>query len=136
MPDNLIYFDNPSFWEIINERCDKKGGAYKIVAVRNGQRIPINRFLDTDNDGVLYIGKATNYLDRVINLKKSISPNYKGTSHICGRRYKKYPNIALKFPYELLYIDLILSEEPEKLEKELIADYVQKYGEVPPLNAI
>lgn len=136
MLDNLIHFDDPKFWNTINEKHSIKGGAYKIIAVRSGQRIPINRFLGTDNEGVLYIGKTTSYLDRVLDLKKSISPNYKGTKHICGRRYKSNPNIALKFPYKILYIDLLFSDEPEKYEKVLLTDYIKIYGEVPPLNAI
>ncbi len=136
MVDKLLYFEDPDFWTIIKETHFDKGGLYKIVAVRDGVRVPINRFLGTDEEGVLYIGKATSYLDRVINLKKSISPNYKGTSHICGRRYKSNPNIALKFPYDLLHIELIFSEDPEKLEKLFLNAYFKKYGEVPPLNAV
>lgn len=136
MVGNLIHFDDPKFWDIINERHSINGGAYKIIAVRKGQPVPINRFLGTDTQGVLYIGKATSYLVRVLTLKKSISPKYKGSNHICGKRYKSNPNIALQFPYDILYIELLFSAEPTKFEKILLADYVRIFGEVPPLNAI
>jgi len=69
-------------------------------------------------------------------LKRSIASNYKGTSHICGRRYKYDPKFALIFPYEALYIELIPSDSPEILEKKLIIEYSNEFGEVPPLNAV
>jgi hypothetical protein len=132
----LIKFSDKSFWEQIKNRHGENGGVYKIIAVINGQRQPINRFLGADNLGVLYIGKATSFIDRVINLKKSISPEYNGTSHICGRRYKSNPNIAKKFPFEMLYIELFPSDKPKEFERTLLTEYTTIYGEVPPLNAI
>lgn len=69
-------------------------------------------------------------------MKRSIASNYKGTSHICGRRYKYDPKIASIFPYEALYIELIPSDSPEILEKKLIIEYSNEFGEVPPLNAV
>ena len=136
MTQDLLLFSDPDFWKLINEQHSVKGGVYKIIAVRDGQRIPINRFLGTDNKGVLYIGKATSFIDRVIDLKKSISPDYNGTAHICGRRYKSNPNIAKFFPYDILHIELIQADNPEELEKKLLREYASVYGEVPPLNAI
>lgn len=134
--DNLLHFADPDFWNNINERHQTKGGVYKIIAVRNGQRQPVGRFLGTDTNGVLYIGKATSFIDRVIDLKKSISPDYNSSAHICGKRYKSNPNIAIKFPYDILFVDLIPSDTPEELERRLITEYAMTFGEVPPLNAI
>jgi hypothetical protein len=132
----LLHFEDDKFWELINQKYSTKGGVYKIIAVRDKKRIPINRFLGTDNNGILYIGKATSFLNRVINLKKSISPKLNGSAHICGRRYKSIPNIEKQFPYDILYVDLIQTDEPEVLERKLLNDYVSIFGEVPPLNAI
>jgi hypothetical protein len=132
----LIHLADSGFWNTINDQHQITGGIYKIIAIQNGQRIPVNRFLGTDNSGILYIGKATSFVDRVINLKKSISPDHKGSSHICGRRYKSNPNIAKKFPYDILYIELIPGDNPQELERNLLAEYVTTFGEVPPLNAI
>ena len=136
MTQDLLLFSSSDFWELINERYSNNGGVYKIIAVRNKHRIPINRFLGTDKEGVLYIGKATSFIDRVIDLKKSIAPNYNGRSHICGRRYKSNPDIAKHFPYDILHIELIQADNPEELEKKLLLEYSNVYGEVPPLNAI
>jgi hypothetical protein len=75
MNENLLLIQAKDFWDEINKLHQQRGGVYKLIAVKNGQRILVNRFLKTDNDGVLYIGKATSFLDRVIELKKSISPD-------------------------------------------------------------
>jgi len=133
---NLLQIADEDLWNKINLLHQTKGGVYKIIAVQNGQRVSVNRFLGIDNLGILYIGKATSFLDRVINLKKSISPDYSGESHICGRRYKSNPNIALKFPFDCMYLELIESEKPEELERDNLFEYLRKFGEVPPLNAI
>jgi hypothetical protein len=134
--DNLLCIADSNFWHRINERFQTKGGVYKIIAINNGKLKPVNRFLGTDISGVLYIGEAISFLDRVINLKKSISPDYTGAAHICGRRYKSNPNIAKQFPFEMLFVDLIPSESPEELEKKLLKEYLDTFGEVPPLNAV
>jgi hypothetical protein len=134
--ENLLLLGDKGLWKLINDQHGAAGGVYKIIAARDGMRIPVNRFLGVDSEGVLYIGKATSFLDRVIDLKKSISPDYNGTAHICGRRYKSNPNIAVSFPYDILHIEFIQSDHPEKLERELLTEYAKQYGEVPPLNAI
>jgi len=134
--DNLVRLADPDLWNSINRQHQATGGVYKIIAIRNGLRQPINRFLGIDKNGVLYIGKATSFIDRVIDLKKSISPDYNGKAHICGRRYKSNPNIAKLFPYNILFRGLIPSNTPELLERKIIAEYSGKFGEVPPLNAI
>jgi hypothetical protein len=132
----LLIFNDRNFWQLISDRHGIKGGVYKIIAVRDGQRVPVNRFLGTDNEGVLYIGKAASFIARVVNLKRSIAPDYNGTGHICGRRYKSNPNIAKLFPYEILYIEFIQTDSPKELERKFLNEYSSIYGEVPPLNAI
>lgn len=132
----MIKIADDNFGDKIYELYQNKGGVYKIVAIKSGRPIPIHRFLGKDLDGILYIGKATSFLDRVVALKKSIAPDYKGKSHICGRRYKLFPNIAVKFPYESLFVVFIPTENPEVLERSLILGYTNQFGEVPPLNAV
>ena len=106
---NLYQLCDNELWEKLS---DKNGGVYKIIVVKEGKIIPQHRFLGIDTDGILYIGKATSYVDRVIDLIKSISPKYKGSSHICGRRYKSNSNIAKQFPFETLHLEIIPSIEP------------------------
>jgi hypothetical protein len=132
----LLRIVDENLWSGIHTQLTDNGGVYKVVALRNGNRMPVNRFLGTDTNGILYIGKATSIVDRVIDLKKSIVPAYKGTGHICGRRYKANPNIAAKFPIDTLHLELLPSDEPERLEQVLLNEYRSIFGEVPPLNAL
>lgn len=123
-----------TFWNDINEHHSVNGGVYKVVATENEMPVPIQRLLDIDTEGVLYIGKATSFLDRVINLKKSTAPNYVSSNHEFGSRYKEHPLIKEKFSYDNLFIDLHVSETPEELESAELKKYYEKYGELPPLN--
>lgn len=126
---------NESLWKEIYKDFEEKGGAYILFYKDKEQIRPISRFLGIDTNGILYIGKATSYLDRVINLKKSLDPVKKSSSHICGRRYKKNINIVNEFPFQSLYIRILTHENPEVKERELLSEYFDKFGEVPPLNA-
>lgn len=134
--EEIFHLGDKDLWNMINDLYKDKGGVYKMIAVEDGKRSTIRRFLGYDQNGVLYIGKATSFIDRVINLKKTISPDYNDTSHICGRRYKSNPNIAIQFPFMNLYIELTQSDQPDELEKQYLEDYKKVFGEVPPLNAI
>ena len=129
------HLSSKKLWTEINEDFKEKGGAYILFFKDKGKIRPIARFIGIDGDGILYIGKATSYLDRVINLKKSLDPEKKSTAHICGRRYKKNKNIVKEFPFQNLYIRLFPHNNPEEKERELIDKYFNEFGEVPPLNA-
>jgi hypothetical protein len=114
------------------------GGGVYILKCDNGQGAPIsvNRVLLKDDEGVLYIGKAENFSDRVASLKKSISPEYASSSHECGARYKANPLITTCFPYDQLYVFLVPSDDPRATEAELLTNYESKFGELPPLNRV
>lgn len=134
-----LLLSSDDLWHQIKDMYGSKGGVYKLHCYSDIDQLQImttNRLLGTDEDGVLYIGKAISFLDRVINLKKSISPEYKGSSHICGNRYKNdtYKNLRAKFTYSNLCVSFIESDNPEKDEKKEIEEYCKKFGEPPPLN--
>lgn len=137
-PVNPLIFriSDAKFWQKIHETVHEPGGVYKLFSMKNGQRTPVNRSLGTDPNGILYIGKATSFLDRVINLKKSIAPEYNSASHKGGLRYKSNKKIASLFPYEDLHIEILPSIAPGLLESEELAQYKEVFGEVPPMNAI
>lgn len=132
------YFIKPDdFWHEINGEFKESGGIYILKCSQNGTLsapTPINRILKTDNNGILYIGKANSFLDRVINLKKSIMPNYKSQNHECGTTFKNHKQLSSKFPFEYLYVQLIPSGDPIELENKLLTEYEKEFGELPPLN--
>ncbi len=104
-----------------------------MFSKKNGKVKEIKRFLVTDIERFIYIGKADKFLIRVIDLKKTIDSDYLSNPHVCGRRYKICKNVSLHFPYTSLFIKLIQHKEPLFKEKEIISKYFTKFGEVPPL---
>lgn len=135
MVNHIFQISNDNLWNLINDHFGNGGGVYKIIAMNENKPTAINRFIGIDTTGVLYIGKADSFLDRVITLKKSLLPDYTDTSHKVGNIYKKHPIIAAHFPLENLYVELQADDNPKNLESILIDEYFKKYGEVPPLNA-
>lgn len=130
----LLALADTNLWDKINEHFGNSGGIYKVVAVKENVPMEINRFLGADKDGVLYIGKAISYLDRVINLKKATAPKYKSSNHEFGVRYKQHPLIKIHFPFATLYIELVQSDTPDELECIELKKYFDTFGELPPLN--
>jgi len=125
-----------SMWHQINNEFSESGGVYILKCLKEIDNSPlsINRLLANDKKGILYIGKANCFTDRVADLKKSISPDYSSGSHECGSRYKNNENIQKAFPYEGLHIELIGSENPRQTESVLLEEYEKTFGELPPLN--
>lgn len=56
----------------------------------------------TDATGTLYIGRATRFLDEVIELKKSMAPADAFSNHECGARYRDSEILQEKYPYVYL----------------------------------
>lgn len=124
-------------WTRINEDFGDSGGVYKLFCKKeNGKTKPIPRFVDVDIDGILYIGKGVSFLNRVIELKKSIAPEYGSSNHECGVRYKSSEMIKKLFPYKDLWIELngFDTKDIDQGEKDFLQDYEKEFGELPPLN--
>ncbi|KAB7528228.1 hypothetical protein F8C76_10175 [Flagellimonas olearia] len=123
------------FWEKIQKQYGNGGGTYELYCMLPKTNIvPVQRMLKADKSGTLYIGRATSFLDRVIELKKSISPNHTSSNHECGVRYKDSEILQEKYPYEHLYIELHGTDKSVELEREKLKSYVREFGELPPLN--
>lgn len=126
-----------SFWYEIKDTFGAGGGIYVLFcADQKGRPIAVGRLLGEDPDGVLYIGKADSFIDRVIELKKSLSPKHVSRSHECGARHKSHEAISRRFPYDQLQVDLIAADDPRASEQEALATYMNKFGELPPLNRV
>lgn len=131
--------DSEELWHHINDLYKNKGGVYRLHCFSSDDHqdvIPVHRTIGADPDGVLYIGKADCFLDRVIELKKSLLPKYKTDTHICGRRYwnDMLYRFRMQFPLERLCVSLVKSDTPEESEKKELEEYCIKFGEIPPLN--
>lgn len=121
-------------WDEINLKFSIRGGVYKIFLISDDVRIPINRFLGTDQNGILYIGKASSFLDRVINLKKSII--YDSISHEFADRFKNHKGIIEAYTIDNIYIELLESDNPRELELIELNKYLDVFGELPPMNRV
>lgn len=126
-----------NLWYEIDEVFGNQGGIYLLTCIDdNNQPIPIHRVLGMDDKGVLYIGKADSFKNRVIELKKSVSPDYKTASHECGVRLSEHSRLSEKFPFLNLVVTLIGAPNSRNLESEYLGNYLKEFGELPPLNRV
>lgn len=134
---NIYKISSDEFWHEIEGEFGTSGGIY-ILKCASDEKFsmprPVGRLLAQDTEGVLYIGMASSFLDRVSELKKSIAPEYKSSNHECGFRYKSNAEICSLFPYPLLFLELIASSNPRQEELSSLKAYESKFGELPPLN--
>jgi hypothetical protein len=109
------------------------GGVYRVHCFASEA---VARALGEDTNGVPYIGRATLFTARVATLKKSISPDYRGKGHVCGRRYKNewYAAFARRFPVCRLDVSFKPNADPAAAEAAALEAYARKFGELPPLN--
>ena len=122
-------------WEKIRRDFGDGGGTYELYCMLpKTEIVPVRRMLKTDTMGTLYIGRATRFLDRVIELKKSIAPADTSSNHECGVRYKDSEILQEKYPYEHLYIELHGTDQGLELVKEKLDSYVREFGKLPPLT--
>ena len=123
------------FWHDINDSFGVRGGIYFLVCVgEDGNPQPVGRLLAEDPGGVLYIGMASSFLDRVIELKKSLSPGHMSKGHECGSRHKSHALISQQYPYERLWVRFLETDSPRAAEQEALEKYIAEFGELPPLN--
>jgi hypothetical protein len=128
---------SPDFWSLINASFGSSGGIYKVSCLQGDDSndvIPVQRLLGEDSDGILYIGMAASFVDRVIDLKKSVAPQYISRGHECGIRIKQHEAISKAFPYERLVVSFIGSDSPRVAESDALNEYYRTFGELPPLN--
>ena len=130
----LLKLDDEELYYKIEQKFYNAGGVY-ILKVFSDTKYPIqiSRFFDIDNEGIIYIGKATCFLDRVLALKKSIF--MKSNNHIAGRKIKRLKDWNSKLEGKSIYVELIEDNSPETFEREKLNEYLQRFGELPPLNS-
>ena len=123
--------------DIIGVLGANAGGVYRLVAVTDGRPFPIARVAAIDPEGVLYIGKADSFVDRVITLKKSILPDYDTDTHEAAARLQAlwgHPDAKGRFGLQKIRIQLFVDQAPREAESAFIQRYAQRFGELPPLN--
>jgi len=125
------------FYSVVpDEYRSNNGGVYILRAFENDGFTPqkINRFLDVDHQGILYIGKADLFTHRTGDLARTIDASYSQKKHDAGKRYLGNELIQQKCPEKQLVISIIISSNPDETERFYLEKYAITFGEVPPLN--
>jgi DNA gyrase/topoisomerase IV subunit B len=122
---------------IENIKSDKtlmEHGVYRIYLF-NESPLKIQRFLKTDDSGLIYIGAAekTELVYRLSCFLNTIKNN-KQNNHSAGFKVKTNKNLNSFITNNTLMYDVIIDLNAKKIEKNLIEKYKLEFGEVPPLN--
>ena len=116
---------------IIDEVIKPKSGVYKLIAFdKNGEIIPLNRFLGQDIKGVLYIGKSINLQKRVAKLRRGLLNSNESIGHIASRRMKSINNIRKYIDFTTLRLSIEYTdcnESAVELEKLLLNKYTDEF---------
>ena len=124
---------------IENIKADKRlihPGVYKIFLFKNEKPITIQRFLENDDSGLVYIGAAgkTNLAYRLTCFMNSKRPDRKQNNHSGGKKIKVNKRLS-EFASELIfYYEVIKTKDAKEKERDMLKNYFMKFGEVPPLN--
>lgn len=122
-------------WNKINKKYKNEGGVYILrLGTKTNGFTSVNRFLNVDDSGILYIGKANCFLDRVILLKKNIL--YKSKGHEAAERINLINTDFERICVSNLQIELKQSLSPSVDEKKMLQGYLKEFGEFPPLNRL
>ncbi len=127
-------------WIDIEENPDFEGcGVYKVRLVDSmGVPFGIQRFLDSDKDGILQISRSEN-IRKGINFFRGALRGKKYANAEGRRLYfiKSYTNLLEMFRnYRLQYSFMQWADKKEaRIEQEkLLKWYIKRYGEAPPIN--
>ena len=127
-------------WTGITEPTNYNGAAvYKIRIMEKSEPAIINRFLGSDNNGIIVIGQSAEMEDR---RKKFVRGWTKGRGHSAGNLLYKIQKYVVpfnqRFPKPVLqykFFKFKSKEEAVNMEERLIKAYIKKFGEVPLLNS-
>lgn len=125
-----IFYNDFIIWANEMKQFSCKDGIYILCTNKS-----INRALGTDSEGILYIGKGilTDLArPRIGTLVNSL--NNTATYHEAGVRYHQIPQYKEKFPLEGLKLKVELFVDARNEEKNRLKNYLEEFGEYPPLN--
>ena len=114
--------------------------AVYVISCRNkkGKPVSIARSGDTDKKGRVYIGECGDLRDRLGNFRKIIFDDYKTLQgHSAANRYVRIKKYQELFPADLLWVEwefLKSKTLAQKKEKDMLRDYIEQFGDLPPFN--
>jgi hypothetical protein len=118
----------------------KTFGIYKIsFRDENGKPVAISRIGGIDESGIVYIGSSIKVVERTHEFKKILQA--KGTHDGAMTFLLMWESLIQKNPiyknYNMNTLDIKFETEEEARNQEavLLADYFNKYSELPPCNS-
>ena len=137
---------NWSSWEDIAFAKSKDGklndfGIYKIRVVnRNGEAIPIFRFVGIDRQGLIYVGRSGYRSQKTGRTIANRIREFVKQQHSGGITYARAEKVLERegkfFEHRLQVRAMFLpDEEIDRTEKKVLRDYFSQYAELPPCNS-
>lgn len=130
----MIYtkFNDEKFYKNV----PNEPGVYFIYSLCNDNYPKsIQRVLNTDSNGILYIGKSKNLKERLRMLFRVLNPiKYKAIAHTFGKNYNNSQSLQEAFPLKTLAFTIHLTDNYSEFEKLELKKYCNQFGEVPPFN--
>jgi excinuclease UvrABC nuclease subunit len=129
--DDISKF-NKDNWKLVPQTP----GVYLIrLLSASGNFQKINRVINTDDNGLLYIGKSENLRTRIKSLTKTINNLDSTNNHIFGVKYNRNSLFKKTFLPKQLSIIFTTETNCKNKEDELLKNYLHKFGELPPFNS-
>lgn len=127
-----------SDWKEINQSANYNQPAiYRVRLVREGKPVQICRFLGTDKDGILCIGKTTNMDSRRKQFVKALIGTFGHSEGNLLQILEKVSPLTALYPYRQYEYSFakVSGTDKDTIEEVQIKSYVKLFGEVPPLNS-
>ncbi|MCJ7614055.1 hypothetical protein MUO71_04760 [Candidatus Bathyarchaeota archaeon] len=135
-----------SIWKNLLELADKgypqidrKPGIYFLRWVKGGEPVTINRLVESDSNGLLYIGGTKDLRRRFQRIWRGINIENKTKSkniHTLRKTifFCKIHEVINLEEYEIAWQELATKIEVESQEAAALKLYTEKFKEPPPLN--
>ena len=135
----------PMAWGFIDmgfylHECDKDAlpagsGIYRIRHRPNRRFKPVGRAARVDRKGIIYIGESSDLRDRIWTFRKVVFNDYVVTEgHVAANRYVRIRPLHRAFPPSSLWFEIEEIGDSEEAERAAQLDYINTFGELPPLN--
>lgn len=111
-------------------------GVYKIYIYDKSKPLKIGRLLGADKKAVLYIGQSEGKEGVTIRLKGFITNinNNRNNSHTAGFKIANRENLKNYLKNKQLFFTCYHDSNPTYAEKNELTNYINNFGETPPLN--
>ena len=125
-----------SQWKIFQAKFGKSlSGIYFLQRIdKKGKINTISRLIGEDKQAILYIGESTNLTHRLGILINLLNRTATTGQHSMGLRYQKIAVFKEQLKAEHIKVRVFLHDNPRTLESKMLEQYLNKYGELPPLN--